>query len=315
MPKDLIFFICACLIMFLTAINLSVGPIISKKVGTDSVLGGNWGTLNCEKKSDDYEDAKGGTSSAKNIKYNQEWLKDECYRKRAMYKLEYSSFIIDICIGFSLSLLMLLHLMGQKIDFMPKTGLIGFICGIAGFALTFVYVVYNGIVYTTYYDNDDKYYKIDSFGIFAQRNGDKFECFYHDEPANTHAHYAKYSDLIKKQYNYDKDLFYAYQSTASDFTSCKRDPNTVCGNGKEVSASTVSSTCTYLYVDDSSYSINFPQTTNANKDKSQRFLTALILSLFVCLAHIGLAIFGFLLFKSPSSDTILSKFETVQNQI
>ena len=58
MPKDLIFFICACVIMVLTAINLSVGPIISKKVGTDSVLGGNWGTLNCEKKSDDYEEAK-----------------------------------------------------------------------------------------------------------------------------------------------------------------------------------------------------------------------------------------------------------------
>ena len=36
-----------------------------------------------------------------------------------------------------------------------------------------------------------------------------------------------------------------------------------------------------------------------NKDVSDRFLTALILSLFVCLANIGLALFGFLLFRSP----------------
>ena len=313
MPKDLIFFICACVIMVLTAINLSVGPIISKKVGTDSVLGGNWGTLNCEKMSDDLEEAK-KTKDAKTIKYDEEWKKDECYRKRAMYKLEYTSFIIDVCIGFACSLLMLLHLMGQKTDFMSKTGLIGFICGICGFVLTFVYVVYNGIVYTTYYDNDDSYYKKDSFGIFAQLNGDKYECFYHDEPSNTHAHYAKYSDLIKKQYNYDKDLIYSYQSGDSGIASCKRIPtsSTACASGKEVPSSTVGTSCNYLYVDDSYDPL---PTTNANKDKSQRFLTALILSLFVCLAHIGLAIFGFLLFKSPSSDTILSKFETVQNQI
>ena len=36
-----------------------------------------------------------------------------------------------------------------------------------------------------------------------------------------------------------------------------------------------------------------------NKDISDRFLTALILSLFVCLANIGLALFGFLLFRTP----------------
>ena len=36
-----------------------------------------------------------------------------------------------------------------------------------------------------------------------------------------------------------------------------------------------------------------------NKDLSDRFLTALILSLFVCLSNIGLALFGFLLFRTP----------------
>ena len=293
--------------MILTAINLSVGPIISKKVGTASTSGKDWGTLNCEKLSDELEDEE-MTTPPKVLKYGKKWERDECYRKRAMYNLEYSSFIIDVCIGFVCSLLMLLHLMEQKTDFMPKTGLIGFICGIAGFILTFIYVVYNGIVYTTYYD--DTIYKKDSFGIFAQRNGDKFECFYHDEPANIHAHYAKYSDLIKKQYNYDKDLIDSYQ--ISSVSNCKRAPDTACGNGKEVAVHSSYSACKYYYV---SEAYDPHPTTNANKDKSQRFLTALILSLFVCLAHIGLAIFGFLLFKSPSNDDILSKFETVRNQI
>ena len=40
-------------------------------------------------------------------------------------------------------------------------------------------------------------------------------------------------------------------------------------------------------------------TSISNKDISDRFLTALILSLIVCLANIGLALFGFLLFRTP----------------
>ena len=63
----------------------------------------------------------------------------------------------------------------------------------------------------------------------------------------------------------------------------------------------------YLYVNER------PVKTFTNKDKSQRFLTALILSIFVCLAYIGLATFGFLLFKFPI-ETSSNKFETVQSQ-
>ena len=225
-----------------------------------------------------------------------------------MYNLEYSSFIIDFCIGFVCSLLMLLHLMGQKQDFMPKTGLIGFCCGIVGFIITFVYVVYNGIVYTTYYDHDDLRYKKDSFGIFAQKNGDKYECFYHDEPENRHSIIAKYSDLIKRQYNYDKNLVNTYLSI--DAPDCIEEPD-ICLDGKEIPISSLTiapSTCKYLYTDD------YPDLDFKNKDKSQRFLTALILSLFVCIAHIGLAIFGFLLFIIPSGDPTLNIFEKVKTQ-
>ena len=290
--------------MILSAINISIGPIVNKKVGTD------WGTANCEYWKDQYEEKK-TTLSGKEIKYEEGWKKEECLRKKGMYNMEFTSFIFNICIGFSCGLLAFLHLLEAKKDFIPKTGLIGLICGVVGFVLSFVYVVYNGIVYTKYYEYT--IYKRDSEGAFAVLNGDKYICFYHDEPANKHSIIAKFSDLIKKQYNYDKDLIASYQSP--EVRACKQSP-TLCLGGKEIDASTITpdssvpsiTKCNYLYVDSE------PITTFSYKDLSDRFLTTLILSLIVCLANIGLAIFGILLFQKPE-DAGISKFETVQSKI
>ena len=319
MSKGLLFFICSCIILVLSAINISVGPIINKKVGLyDSTLGSNWGTLNCEYLKDVYEDMR-TSRSGKEIKYEEGWRKDECLRKKGMYNMEFTSFIFNICIGFSCGLLGLLHLLEVKKEFIPKTGLIGLICGVVGFVLSFVYVVYNGIVYTKYYDYGNIVYKRDSEGAFAVLNGDKYKCFYHDEPANFHSIRAKYSDLIKKQYNYDKDLIDSFES--DDVKACKIDPK-VCLGGKEIVASSITPNpitdgegnpiridkCDYLYVN------NNPIDTFSNKDLSDRFLTTLILSLIVCIANIGLAIFGIFLLKNPE-DAMLIKFETVQTKL
>ena len=54
MPKGLIFLCCACCILVLTIVNLSIGPIISKKVGG----GQDWGLLNCARTKDDHEENK-----------------------------------------------------------------------------------------------------------------------------------------------------------------------------------------------------------------------------------------------------------------
>lgn len=48
-PGKLLFF-CSCMIFVLSIINLSLGPIITKRIGSD------WDTDNCEKKSDDFLD-------------------------------------------------------------------------------------------------------------------------------------------------------------------------------------------------------------------------------------------------------------------
>ena len=197
MGKGLIFFSCACCILVLTIVNLSIGPIITGRTGII-------GTQNCEALKD-ADDANTGDG-----KYSTGWAVDECIRKKGMYDMEYTSFIFDIVIGFVCGLIGLLHLFEVKKDFVSNTGLIGLICGIVGFVLTFVYVIFNGLVYTNYYDNI--IYKTDGDGIVAEASGNKYECKYFDEKGNEYALYAKYSDLGKKQYNYNKDL-------ASDLTS------------------------------------------------------------------------------------------------
>ena len=83
--------------------------------------------------------------------------------------MEYTSFIFNVVIGFVCGLLGLLHQLGLKPQFISKTGLIGLGCGVIGFVLSFVYVIYNGIVYTNYYDNEF-IYKMDRFGAFAELN-------------------------------------------------------------------------------------------------------------------------------------------------
>ena len=290
MSKGLIFFCCSCAILLFTIINFSVGPIVSKTVGL------NWGTENCQVLKDYYDDVKDNDDPNNEIKYDYEWPLYKCQREKAMHDMEYTSFIFDIVIGFVCGLLGLLHLFGLKKEFVSKTGLIGLGCGFVGFVLTFVYVIFNGIVYTNYYPNSSLY-KRDSDGAFAERVGpQKYECFYFDEVGNGHALIAKYSDLIQKQYNYDKDVQEAYGDSNSEIRRCNYDPSQ-CKN-KEIIDVTLTradgSECKYLYAGNH-YSLGEV----INKDKSDRFLTTLILGLFVCLANIGLAIFGFLLFRTP----------------
>ena len=309
MSKGLIFFCCSCAILLFTIINLSVGPIISGKVGYERILDstGNpndfsWGTANCKFYSDQY-DKISKTVSGDALKYGAERTKDECYRKKGMHDMEYTSFIFNIVIGFVCALLGLLHFFDVKKEFVSKTGLIGLGCGIVGFIFSFVYVILNGLVYTTYYSYDVEYiyspptssynwkyiYKRDSDGVFAEKKTSFFECIYYDSQENSHALIAKYSDLIQKQYNYDKDLYNSHLSRGS---ICEESPALCVTYDGKIPDGPSYTGCTKLYVNENEDEI-------INKDISDRFLTTLLLSLFTCLANIGLGIFGFLLYRTP----------------
>ena len=208
--------------------------------------------------------------------------------------MEYTSFIFNMVIGFVCGLLGLLHLFDVKKELVSKTGIIGLGCGIVGFIFSFVYVVLNGLVYTTV---DTGIPKINSDGAFAEKTNaaDVFKCLYYDNP-NYHEIYAKFSDLIQKQYNYNKDLKADYLTReyidcqdSSEIGNCALHEHILEGQQKPYDGT---KSCKYLYAPYAGDSVT-------NKDKSDRFLTALILSLIVCLANIGLAIFGFLLFRTP----------------
>ena len=279
MGKGLLFFCCSCCILVLTIINLSVGPIVSKRVG------GDWGLKNCEQ----YKDEKDGYTnlSDEQDKYYQSHI-DACIRMKGMHDMEYTAFIFDIVIGFICGLIGLLHLFDLKKDFVSNTGLIGLICGIVGFVLTFVYVIFNGIVFTSKYSD---VVERDGDGIFAELDASvsAYKCVNYDAE-DYYWGYAKFSDLNKKQYNYKKDFYdtaaLGCKAPSNYIDKCKGDKPTNNGNaGSQIG------TCKYVYAE--------AEVQIINKDKFDRFLTALILSLVVCLANIGLALFGFLLFRTP----------------
>ena len=296
MGKGLLFFCCACCILVLTIVNLSIGPIVSGAVKNINPFRGGFGTLNCEEKKDDWDRAKdGNTKTDDQIKYDEEYEYNACIREKGMHDMEYTAFIFDIVIGFVCGLLGLLHLFDLKKDFVSNTGLIGLICGIIGFALTFVYVIFNGLVYTTVYIESPSYYKRDGDYVFAEKEGDKYKCLYFDDANNKKSIYAKLSDIGKQQYNYEKD---ALSNVGNCQYSSSQDSgkNYVEDCAKKETIELISSSdyagCDKLYIDNLFYGIE-------NKDLSDRFLTTLILSLIVCLASIGLALFGFLLFRTP----------------
>ena len=208
-------------------------------------------------------------------------------------------FIFDIVIGFICGLLGLLHILEVKKEFVSNTGLIGLFCGIIGFALTLVYVIFNGLVFT---NNYTEVRKRDENGAFAELDAanNKFKCLYYDDSGDKLSVYAKFSDLNKKQYNYNKDLHKTYESTihiycrdASEFNECQ-DSGTITYSSRYdyQEASSTTKPCPFLYFSELEEVIN--------QDNFDRFLTTLILTLIVCLANIGLVIFGFLLFRTPS---------------
>ena len=286
MSKGLIFFCCACAILIFTIINLSVGPIVSGTV--KNLDPQDWGTLNCKLLRDNYDnDQRTGDEK----KYGTEWLLNECDRKKGMHDMEYTSFIFNMVIGFVSGLLGLLHLFDVKKEFVSKTGLIGLGCGIVGFIFSFVYVILNGLVFTTVdtditkIDSDRKFAEIVQRGVYSG-DPDVFKCIYF-EKGNKHAYIAKVSDFIKKQYIYDKDL-YSPSDDCSAGMNCDEDDGLINFNPSS------GIICNHLYSNDREVN------TIILKDIFDRFLTTLLLSLFTCLANIGLAIFGFLLFRTPS---------------
>lgn len=318
--KKTLFLVFSGAIVIFSIISICSAPILNKVL----IESNNWGTLNCKKASDEYKHEKETTTLTGDDK--DKYLKSYkrginlCNRKKAVYGLEFSSLIIDVILGFICLILGLLHYFDVAKPFEKVTGIIGLATSIIGFILTLVYIIYSGYIFTNdnpelnYDDNDygdnDRLFKADSKGIFAKwdDNQKKYKCEYYDKDDDD-AIYAKYNEMGKKIYNYDKDVSQAESTspvkkcsyteyTDATYQNYPLSPSGCNGNGYlEYSVSGAASKydgCDDLYID---YSFSG----NENKYIYDRWVTTIIFACFIIACDIGLAIFSFLLFKSDSS--------------
>ena len=309
--KKTLFLVFSGAIVIFSIISICSAPIINK-VLTESNY---WGTLNCKKESDEYKHAKDTSSLTDDQKKEYKRGINLCNRKKAVYGLEFSSLIIDVILGFICLILGLLHYFDVAKPFEKVTGIIGLATSVIGFILTLVYIIYSGYIFTNdipennYDDNDygdnDKLYKADNKGIFAKwdNNEKKYKCEYYDKD-DENAIYAKYNEMGKKIYNYDKDVSQA--ESTSPVKKCSYTENSApnslkpseCNDNQGYldtgSASKFKGDCDALYID---YSFSGYE----NKYIYDRWVTTLIFACFIIACDIGLAIFSFLLFKSDTS--------------
>ena len=180
------------------------------------------------------------------------------------------------------------------------------ITGIIGFIITLVYVCYNGyilnndIAYGEFDYDSDEYQggivKLYPNGATFKKDESQSKYIYIYENDNSdYSKYAKFKDLVGKQYNYDSKYYKAFSSQTVDI--CQISASTT------PTYSTYSDYCEYLY--------SQVYTSNENKDLYDRWTTTLILGIFIVLCNIGLLIFGFLLFKGGAD---LNETKTVQIQ-
>ena len=125
-----------------------------------------------------------------------------------MYGLEFASLIMDVVLGFICALLGLLNYFGSAKGLEKVIGLIGIISGAICFVMTLVYVCYSGYIFN---NDDSEEDKLNEDGAIMQLNEAKTD---YEEIFKEEDSMAKFKDLGKKQYNYNKDLY--FDSTKSN---------------------------------------------------------------------------------------------------
>ena len=296
MKKTLFLVFSACIVVF-SIISICTAPIING-VLTEA---NSWGTKNCKLKGDEYKNIKDNSNAPnKDILLEEKKKeKNKCNREKAMYGLEYSALILDITLGFICAVLGLLHYFDVAKPFEKISGIIGLSTGVITFVLTLVYICYSGYIFTKQvpshsYDNNLSYMlKLNKDGAYAEKEGNQYKCLYYKNNKDNSG-YVKFSDLGKKQYNYEKKRHYPEDN--SKYTGCEDNSN-VCLSTEYIPApsSTILNKCDYLYLSTKAEGFG-------NKYLFDMWVTTIIFTCFICVCAIGLAIFGFLLFNSSNGS-------------
>ena len=335
--KQLLFLCISLAILLFSVIVINVAPIIKGKVGGDwSFYACKMysDSYNIAKK-DSYPDSKTKDDTLDRIKKD----KTRCDRRKAMNGLEYVTANLNIIFGFICAFAG--FLVYQKIGNLggdsKYIGLIGLGCGVIGFVLTLVYVIESGLIFTDLdiRDLDDTgNVRIDSDGAFLEWDSGKkkYTCIFYKKDKEDSV-YLRYSDYHKKYLNYYKDIsfdnndkYYIYHQCRFD-TIPKRSLFEFCEVLEKKTYQELQNDNAHLYylsslyenphhyvVDNDSqnqkdckkllYLSNYdePNTSNYYKIIYDYWVTSLIFSCLIMVLYIGLAIFGFLLFKDGGSN-------------
>jgi len=255
-----------------------------------------WQRINCQQLSDyleEFEESNGPITSPERydaMLYNLR----HCRLKSAIYSMEHVSFIFNGLIGFICLLVGIFNYQDKNI---PRSNLIGIICGIIGIILTLIYIIIGGILYTQYYPNDTL--KRDSDGSVAENEGGKgFKCYYYSSKGDKTSFYAKYIDYMKSQYTYNKELIDLYETDG--VKNCKVTTDNLylqeCSESPYITVIGEKSNCKKLYLNDE----DFISDNTKNYDMSAKFFTVLFFSILMIPCYIALIFFSFGLSKGSS---------------
>ena len=304
MNNNLFFVLISCVSICFTIIVICNGPVINGFGGIFSP------DENCKIKSDEYDHLKKTTTMSDKVKKKYEKEINKCNRDKAMYGLEYSSLIMDIFFSFACCLLGFLNYYGVAKGFEKIIGIIGLASGVICFVMTLVYICYSGYIFT---NDSSGTVKLDKDGSYAEWKDGKYKCTFYDED-DEDAIYAKYSDLGKKQYNYNKDNYFL--SSDSEKLSCII-THTDSGSSSTYEINPCRSSSPIDAFDPSDYSgrphydggkdcdklyYNQKNDSIGRKYLYDRWVTSIIFGVFVIACSIGLALFGFLIFKDSGSS-------------
>ena len=312
MNKGLIFLGLSCGILLLTIVTICNAPIITHTIKDAD----EWGVQNCQYYADYHKNIEDDETLDKDTKdkmlESNDKSKHLCDRQKAMYGLEYAAFILDLVFGFSCTLLSLLNFFGVGKSYEKLIGIIGLISGIIGFIFTFIYIIYSGYIFTN--DKPGRVPKLDKNREFAKWTGSKYECLFYEKDDDDSI-YVEWSDLGKKQYNYHKDFTFpddnSKYNVCNDFRAKIEDLNqlpgssnhyptdldNLCKNDFGSLTKSQLGDCDYLFYD--SEDINGI----SNKYIYDKWVTTIIFGCIIIALNLGLAVFGFLIFKESGSSS------------
>ena len=305
-----LFLVFSSAIVVFSIICLCTAPIINGILSEAN----SWGTDNCQEKSDEYKHLKDTLGADDDSTKDKKKERNLCNRRKAMYGLEYSSYIIDVSLGFICAVLGLLHFFDVGKSFQKYSGLIGLVTGIVGFVLTLVYIIYSGYIFTKdipiqIYDSGLRsssvsyLLKLKGNGAFAEKDGDNYKCIFYKEK-DKKAVLAKYNDLGKKSYSYEKKKNY---DESDEYKNCKVSLDYTAYSECYLSSKQYftdlsiqnfkNNKCEYLYLQSKASGFE-------NKYLYDNWVTNIIFGCFIIACNIGLAIFGFLVFKNSDGSGI-----------